>query len=354
MAKNITEIDKNLKVETNIDREGLVFKNALDKPFRLYGVFYDGELYRRVPDDIAKGTNDGVYELAKNTAGGRLRFITDSPYLAIKVKLPPTVAFGHMTRTGISGFDIYSYENGRDNVVKSFIPPYDYKDGYELVQDFNDGARERLITLNFPLYNGVYELYIGYKEGSVLKEAPDYKYEKPIVYYGSSITQGGCASRPGMSYQAILTRRYNIDHINLGFSGSGKGEQIMADYIASLDMTAFVLDYDHNSPSVEHYRETHERFYKTVRAAHPDIPIVMMTRPKDTRLFVPSEFERIEIARKTYENAKARGENVYFIEGPELMALAEDEGAVDTVHPTDLGFFSMAQRLSVEFDKFLK
>ncbi len=349
MIKDITEIDKNLKVETNIKRDGLVFKNALDEPFKIYGVYHDGKQYRRLPDDVAEKTNPGVHSLSTRTTGGRVRFITDSPYVAIKAMLPHMSKFPQMSVSGQSGFDMYTYENGKYIPVKSFLPPYDFADTYDGVCDFNDGEKERFITVNLPLYDDVYELYIGIKEGSVLKEAPEYKHNIPVVYYGSSITQGGCASRPGMNYEAILSRNYDIDYINLGFAGSGRGEQIMADYIASLDMSVFVFDYDHNAPTIEHYEKTHEPFYKTVRAAHPDIPIIIMTRPKVN--LSEEELKRLEIAKATYENAKARGENVYFIPGYELCELSGDEGMVDGCHPTDFGFFSMASRISREFEK---
>lgn len=349
---DITDIDKNLKIETNIEREGLVFKNALEEPFKIYGIYHDGEKYRRLPDDIAEKTNPGVHKLSTNTAGGRVRFITDSPYVAIKVNIPHNVKFSHMPLSAQSGFDMYTYDEGVYSAVKTFLPPYDFVDTYDGVYDFADGKEEHFVTIDFPLYNDVYDLYIGTKEGSVIKEAPEYKYNIPVVYYGSSITQGGCASRPGNSYQAILSREFDVDHINLGFSGSGRGEQVVADYIASLEMSVFVMDYDHNAPTYEHYEKTHEQFYKTVRATNPDIPIIFMTRPK-VRLS-EDEKKRIEIAKKTYENAKSRGENVYFIPGYELCEISGDSGMVDGCHPTDLGFFSMAARLSREFDKIFK
>lgn len=354
--KTIAEIDKNLKIETKIDREGLVLKNALEEPFKLYGVYHDGKQFRRMPQDVADATNDGVAILCKNTAGGRLRFVTDSPYLAIKAKLPHSYKFQHMALCGSAGFDVYSDVNGDYKVEKTFLPPVDFgKDEcYELVVDFDGGAKERTLTLDFPLYNDLYELYIGIKEGSILDAAPEYKITVPIVYYGSSITQGGCASRPGMSYQGVISRRFNADYINLGFSGSARGEEVMADYINTLPMSVFVYDYDYNAPTVEHYDRTHEPFFKKIRAAHPELPIIIMTRPKHEKLLQPVEYERLDIAKRTYENAIAAGDkNVYFIPGYELMALAGDEGAVDTCHPTDLGFLSMAQRLSVELDKIL-
>ncbi|MBE6645497.1 MAG: hypothetical protein E7612_09030 [Ruminococcaceae bacterium] len=352
--KDIAEIDKNLKVETKIEREGLRFLNARSAPFKIYGIYHDGQRFRRLPQDVAEKTNPGVVNLSVKTAGGRVRFITNSPFVAIKAILPHNTVFPHMPLTGVAGFDMYVFEDGRDRVMKTFVPPVDFEGSYESLYEFSNGAKERIITLNFPLYNEVHELYIGLCEGCDLKSAPDYKYDKPIVYYGSSITQGGCASRPGMSYQAILTRKYDVDHVNLGFSGSGRGEPAIADYIASLDMMMFVFDYDFNAVTVEQYEQSHEPFFKKVRAVHPDIPIILMTRPKPESYFVDTDYQRIEVAKRTYNNALQAGDkNVYFIPGYELMALAGEEGCVDLTHPTDLGFVSMANRLSVEFDKIL-
>ena len=135
----------------------------------------------------------------------------------------------------------------------------------DLTREIVADGKEHTFTINFPLYQGVNSLYIGLKEGSVIKEAPEYETTAPFVYYGSSITQGGCASRPGSAYQNILSRHLQWDHINLGFSGSCKGEDEMAYYIASLDMSVFVYDYDHNAPTVEHLKNTHEIFFKKIK-----------------------------------------------------------------------------------------
>ena len=101
-----------------------------------------------------------------------------------------------------------------------------------------------------------------------------------LYSYGSLITQGGCASRHGMSYQSIVSRKFNCDYINLGFSGNAKAEDEITDYIKNLEMFVFVLDYDHNAPTVEYLKNTHEKMFKAVRDAHPDIPVIMMSRPK--------------------------------------------------------------------------
>lgn len=346
---DISELDVNLKVETNIGKSDAVFRNARSQPFKLYGVFHDGRRYRRFPAEVAEKVNPGVLELSTNTAGGRVRFITDSPYVAIKAQLPHT-ALPHMPLTGSTGFDMYVFENGRENAAATFIPPRDFRDSYEGVHDFTGERRERLVTVNFPLYSDVYELYIGVAENSTLKCAPEYKINKPIVYYGSSITQGACASKPGNCYQGYISRRYSADYINLGFSGNARAEDAMADYIAGLDMSVFVYDYDHNSPSVEHYRATHARFYERIRAAHPDIPVIFMTRPKAYPYLTADERERDLIARETYEQARARGENVFFASGYELAEPTEDNGLVDGTHPTDLLFWFMAKGLYQIFD----
>ncbi len=209
--------------------------------------------------------------------------------------------------------------------------------------DFGCSAM-RDITIHFPLYSNVDKLYIGLADGAVIEQPAPYQIRKPIVYYGSSITQGGCASRPGTSYQGFVSREIDADYLNLGFSGNARAEEEMAKYIGSLDMSLFVYDYDHNAPSVEHLKNTHERMFLEIRERHPGLPVVMMSRPK---LYLSEEeLARLEIIKATYENALARGDNnVYLIDGRELMAWAGNEGTVDTCHPTDLGFLSMAKAL---------
>ena len=185
-------------------------------------------------------------------------------------------------------------------------------------------------------------------------EAPTpYKWETPILFYGSSITQGGCSSRPGSAYANIVSRALDADIVNLGFSGNARAEVEMGEYIKNLPMSVFVYDYDHNAPTIAHLEQTHERMFRQVREAQPDLPIVLMSRPKYT--LNEDDRTRLEIIRKTYENALARGDrNVYLIDGPTLMAIAGNEGTVDGSHPTDLGFFSMAQALIPVLKEILK
>ena len=346
----IDEIDKNFKVETELDLPKLKFYDPRLEPFTIYGVFFEDGQYRRMPDAVAETVNDGVKTLARQTAGGRIKFKTNSSYVAIHTKCSGSFA-PHFSLTGTSGFDIYYGK--KEKFAGTVIPKWDGGcPEYEGRYIFGE-RRMREITVNLPLYCPVFEVYIGLEEDAKLEKTDGYKYEKPIVYYGSSITQGGCASRPGNCYQAFITRALSTNYINLGFSGSARGEDTIAEYISELDMSIFVYDYDHNAPTVEHLEATHEKMFKTIRAANPDLPVVFLSRPR--YYLTNDEKRRMEIVKKTYERALANGDkNVYFIPGPTLMKFAKDNGTVDSAHPTDLGFFSMAKVLTPLIKQILK
>ena len=338
----IEEIDTNFKVETELNLPNIKFYDPRIEPFTIYGVKFSDGQYRRMPDEIAKSVNRSIHLLSKETSGGRVKFKTNSSYIAIHAKCQRHI-MPHFALTGSSGFDVYTGIN--EKYAGTIIPPWNCNEfsGYEGKVTFPD-RKMREITLNLPLYSPVFELYIGLEDDAKIEKTAGYKYEKPIVYYGSSITQGGCASRAGTSYQAFISRALKTNYINLGFSGNALAEDIMADYIAGLDMSIFVYDYDHNAKTPEYLDATHEKMFKTIRAAHPDLPIVMMSRPK--YYINEVEKQRMAIVKKTYDNAVLAGDtNVYFIPGPSLMKFAKENGTVDNCHPTDLGFYSMAKVL---------
>lgn len=342
---DIAKADKNFEVKTKIDKDDIKFYSVEEEPFKVYGVFKENGKYRRIPEKLAVQVSDGVYQLHANTAGGRVKFKTNSTYVAIHVEMDGLGKMPHFAFTGSIGFDLYV----DNHYKKTFVPPFDIEDGYESLVGFAD-SELRDITINFPLYSNVKNLYIGIEENAVLQEGTPYVNTKPIVFYGSSITQGGCASRPGMSYQSLLSRKFNYDFINLGFSGNGKAEDIIVDYMKKLDMSVFVSDYDYNAPTVEHLENTHEKMYKAIREANPTLPIILMSRPK----FILNDEEKIRrsIIETTYKNAIASGDkNIYFVDGETLTSLCKDEGTVDWTHPTDFGFVSMAEALVDVFEK---
>ena len=343
---NISDIDKNLRVEHRLSddvRATLEFYDVEQAPFSIYGVFREGDSFVRMPKAVAHDVSGDVEALNCHTAGGRIRFTTDSKRIAVVTACQNNKGMGHIALAGVCGFDIYADYNGIRRYYGTCVPPVGFKDGFESIVAFPD-ASNRTVTVNMPLYNGVYKVYIGVDKGSTVKSAEPL-IQQPVVYYGSSITQGGCASRPGNAYQAIIHSKLKTDFINLGFSGSAKGEAAMMNYIAGLDMSAFIYDYDHNAPTAEHLAATHQSGYKTVRNSHPLIPIIMMTRPQ----FYPTkeEIERKRIVYKTYCEAVANGDdNVYFVDGSDLIGSDVAEHAlVDNCHPTDLGFYFMAKKL---------
>lgn len=340
----IEEIDQNFKVPGNINRDGAVFYDALQSPFRIYGVFMENGRFRRLPEAVAKTVNEGVLRLHANTAGGRLRFRTDSPYVAISARMDNIGKMPHFALTGSAGFDVYIREDGQaQRYAGTLRPPFDVTCGFEDAVDF--GSRKpREILIHFPLYSDVISLRVGLAEDAAVGEAAPYRIATPVVYYGSSITQGGCASRPGSAYPNIISRRLDCDHINLGFSGSARAEDEIAAYIRDLKMSLFVYDYDHNAPDAAHLARTHEKMFRTVREAHPTLPIILLSRPKV--ILSEAEQERLGIIETTCRNALQEGDaHVYFIPGPDLMADAGNEGSVDFCHPTDYGFASMARVL---------
>ena len=356
MSRSISDIDRNLAVETVADLP-VEFHSALEAPFALYGLCdpHDGKPYRRLPDEVAKATNEGVAWLALHTSGGRLRFRTDSPHLALRVRLSGVGLMPHMTLVGTAGMDVYlgspeGYryyascltEGGNDAALRMTE-----NRGYtNMVWLPVEGMKDVLV--NLPLYGGVDALWVGITPGCTLEAAAPYRDLPPTLYYGSSITQGGCASRPGNNYPAILSRKYNVDFCNFGFSGSARGEQAISDYVASRPMSAFVFAYDHNAPTVEHLAATHEPMYLNVRKSHPDIPVIFITRPGIR--YSPDEVARRAVVRATYDRAKARGETVYFVDGEQIFSIfGGDGGSVDGCHPNDLGFACVAAALDPIF-----
>jgi len=347
---DITKLDQNFAVQTVIDRTGLCFYDVEDFPFRVYGTkMLDGR-YRRMPEAVATATNNGVREMHTHTAGARVRFVTDSSRIAIRVVIDSFLLQPRTSICGSAALDVYL----DGEYCNTFIPPHDpreVKNGYESVIETHLSKKAEVL-IHFPLFANVTRLFVGVEKGSVIEPCAEYAVTKPVVCYGSSITHGACASRPGNCYENILARLLHCDFLNLGFSGSAYGEDAIAHHIATLEMSAFVLDYDHNAPSPASLLKHHERFFKIIREAQPTLPILLLSRPQP----YPNaeEKERLAVVRATYENALAAGDrNVYFIPGSDLMRDVKNEGLVDNVHPNDAGFLSMARVIAPVLKKMI-
>ena len=326
-----------------------------DTPLTLYGLCMNknSETFARMDTDVAleiagsaEFSKTSVYSHARESAGGRIRFSTNSLYIVIKAVFPIYVSdYAASMKAGKTGFDVY-IDNDEESIYygtisPSVLPTENKKWSYEGAVEFPT-EETRNITIYFPIANEVSEVYVGVKNTAVVgKNAAAYEDAAPIVFYGSSITQGGCVTRPGNTYVNTIGRMLNRDYIDLGVWGSAMGQGKFAEYIAGLDMSIFVFDYDHNN-DVAGLMKTHEIFYEIVRAAHPEIPIIFITRP-DTE---QDDWEACRTAiKQTYDNALINGDkNVYFIDGQTFFA-GQTGCLADGVHPTDKGHALMAERV---------
>lgn len=346
-------LDKNLHVETSIKKDDIIFLDPRRAPFSIHGFSVlpsdDEYNYKRLDDTLAKKANEGVLATYKNTAGGRIKFSTNSEYVAIKVEWDEVTKIAAMPLTGSCAFDMYvdcdDYRTSK--YYKVFIPPYywECKTGYESVLDFKDRST-RHITINFPIYNNVKKVYIGLQNDATIGEGKPYDIKTPVVFYGSSKTQGGYVSRPGNAHPAILSRRLGFDFLNFGFAGGAKGDEAVIDYIASLDMSAFVCDYEHDT-TVEELAATHKKTYKKIRENHPDVPYVIAagTEP-DIFESEQAKAEKKAIALDTYRYALKNGDgNVYFVDGDAVFKNGSfiDCYTVDGVNITDSASIKLAQ-----------
>lgn len=341
----IEEIDENFVIPCT-RKNKYTYMDVTSGIFEISGFPWikSNKSFCRLGIDSLHKFSEGIQHLAWYTSGGVVRFISDSPAIAIRVQLISANDMSHMPRSGSSGIDLYIGNGKNKKFVKSAMPRSGQKEYEAIFEGFEQKVREW--TINMPLYNGVKKLEIGLLSGTKLEKPSDYSIENPIVFYGSSITQGGCASRPGNSYTHIICRWLNANMVNLGFSGSAKGEPEMAELISRIEMSAFVMDYDHNAPDIEHLKKTHENFFKTIRKAQAHLPVVIVSMPDFDK--TPDESEaRRAIIYETYKNAINRDDkNVYFVDGQTLFGSENrDACTVDGCHPNDLGFMRMAENM---------
>ncbi len=357
---DVSKLDKNF-ITHNANFDEYDWYDATDKPFELFGVYFDEKekIFTRMPKKEREKVSAHVNVLATYTSGGRLRFRTDSPYIAVQSTQPCALNPNKGSLITFCGFSFYAnnlFCNTTMPASNAIYPEGEKEFFYDGVihvrHDIASSGNVYDGELVFPLYNGVNGLKIGIKKGYKVLPPKKYSYTKPVVFYGSSITQGGCASRPGIDYVNRISRMLDVDIVNLGFSGNAKGEKEMAEYISKIDASVFVMDYDYNAPTVEHLQQTHEPFYKIVREKNPNLPIIFVSRPNTDH--DASAKERLEVIEKTYFNAKSRGEKVELINGATLFqGEGREDCTVDGVHPNDVGFERMAKVIAPVISKYL-
>ncbi len=331
------------------------FYNVNYEPFKLWGIMYDQDenLYVRMPVNVAQSVSDSVARLNKQTTGGRVSFLTDSQKVCIKMSYPEfNDNVLELSLSGTVGVDMYLVDNTGYEYVRTFLPKKEETTGFEIEHDFFD-KKMRNIVLFFPMHNCVSELCVGLDDDADIKPFVPYKNAAPILYYGSSITQGLCCSRSGNTYPSIVSRYTNYDYINLGFAGSAKAEAEMVEYLSTITTSLFVCDYDHNS-SIEDLEYTHWRLYETFRKAQPQTPILFISRPDFER-----EPENVIIRRDIIKNNYLKGRNdgdcnLYFLDGTLFYGESHrHEKTADGVHPNDAGFLAMSNIIELKIKEVL-
>jgi len=328
------------------DAEGLTVEG---KGFADTARFYD-----RLPARAEGVVRGAVWSLSRHSAGMCVRFMTDSPKIAARwTVLKDSLAMPHMPATGVSGLDLYVNDGGTWRWIGNGRPSAKTNEQM-LAEGIPAGVHEYAVYL--PLYNGTESLEIGVVPAAALAKAA--ARGRPVFFYGTSITHGGCASRPGMAYPAILGRRLGRPMINLGFSGNGKMEPELAELLAEVDAAAYVLDCLPNM-TPEMVAERVEPFVAVLREARPETPIVLVENiAYQAGAFLPEAKSRyvdkniaLQAAYKRLQEKNVP--NLYYVPCEPLLG-GDGEATVDGTHPTDLGFQRMADALEPVLRKALK
>lgn len=314
------------------------------------------QFFDRLPGRAKGVVPERVWELARHSAGLAVRFRTDSARIAARWTLTSAeLAMPHMPATGVSGLDLYVRDGGRWRWIGNGRPSAKttqalLAQGIPATEGRGE-SRFRDYLLYLPLYNGVESLEIGIDPGAEMVTATPRPSDRswPIVFYGTSITQGGCASRPGMTYPAILGRRLDVPVVNLGFSGNGRLDAEVVALLAELDAAAYVLDCGPNMTTAMVAERT-VPVVTALRAARPDTPIVLVgTIAYPAGAFLP-ESRKPSVAKNAalaaaVERLTAAGvAGLHHLPGDALLG-GDGEDTVDGTHPTDLGFLRMADAL---------
>lgn len=323
-----------------------------DKPLKVFGVpfFEQNKKIERLPEEIIEKFKN-LEVLGKRCPGARVGFRTDAEEFTVKVVLNTLKPDIGMAIYSCQSANVMIGERTNSKFIGLVNPPNYETKTFE--KTFRKSGEMEEVTIWLPRNEQIEDLIVSFPDDAKVEEPTPYKYG-PVLYYGSSITEGGCCCNITNNYNALLSRWLDVDYYNFGFSGNAKGEPEIADYINSIEFSAFVLDYDHNAPSIQHLKDTHEAFYKRIRDKNPDKPILMMSRPNFA--YTPDDEERRNVVKETYEKAIASGDkNVYFIDGETFFG-DEDRTlcTIDTIHPNDLGFYRMAKTILPVMKKMLK
>jgi hypothetical protein len=326
--------------------------------FDIVGKYHGEKSYIRFPVKYKTTLRKEVWELGENSAGVSIRFRTNASTIMVRWTVMGDNELPHMPATGVKGVDLYSYVNNEWQYVKTGFPKG--KTTEQVLLSKGDGQfREYL--LNLPLYDGVDSLKIGINRRATISK-PKEQYlldKKPVVYYGTSIAQGGCASRPGMVFTGILSRKLGRPFINLGFSGNGTIETSVGEAMCEIDAALFVIDCNPNTDKDLIYDRTIE-LVKMLKGRKPEVPVLLVEGFLNESSYFndPSHGneniirKRMELKR-AYETLKKSGVSKLFYQKGDGLIGEDHEGTVDGIHPTDVGMMRIAEALLPIMNKLL-
>ncbi|MBO7762238.1 MAG: hypothetical protein J6T24_05525 [Clostridia bacterium] len=311
-----------------------------DEPIRIFGVphFEEKRTLCRLPEELASLLSWS--KVGMRTPGARMCFRTDSPILRVGVELATLHTDVGMSLYACQSAHILIGDRRTPHYLRPVYPKNYEEKCFEREQTKSPVMED--VTVFLPMAELIDTVWVEVADGARVEPPTPYRATAPIAFYGSSITEGAHASRPCNAYTAILSARLDTDYYNFGFSGNARGQLPIADYICTLDISALVIDYDHNAPDPEFLKNTHEPFFRRIRAHKPTLPILFTTRPNFEH--TPDAAERRAIVRATYERAVAEGDkNVYFIDGQSFYGESERYlCTTDATHPNDIGHERMA------------
>lgn len=342
----------------NINAENLRWYDPREeKILELSGLYWfqKEKRYHRFPADPVPAPDEKIMALAECTAGAQLRFRTDSSRIIISSCVTSDTPSTNMGEPGHSGFDLYMGTPGKEVFWSCTHSVPGKKENMEAI--FAVETKEmREFRLNFPLYNGVESFYIAFDADAEVLPPTPLAVKSPIVIYGTSITQGGCASRPGAAFTNRLSRSLQAEFLNFGFSGNGVNDAETAQIVAQVeDPALIIMDSEANSISKELVNERVPVFLDILRSRHPETPILVMTKvtygPRYASIpILKEEFKNIVLQRQ-----QAGDKHLYFFDGSVFWeGETAGEHTVDGAHPSDSGFDLIARKLSPVLKELLQ
>ncbi len=315
--------------------------------------------YERLPAYLEFKTRPAVWQRSKYCSGLAIRFHTNATIIRVKWKVTENIHKSYFAETGFKGIDLYSMEGGKWIFVGVGTPGGDNLTTATLVNHMDGTDREFMLYL--PLYDGISRLEIGVNPNATI-ENPMINSpirEKPVVFYGTSITQGGCVMRAGMSFPNRLSRMLNREIINLGFTANGKLDYEIAEAMTQIDASCYVIDCLPNVTAAE-MRERYIKFLEILRKGKPSIPILLV----ENILYPHMVFNQLEavtvkeentvLREEIFEVMKRRGDrHLYYMKAKGLIG-DDGEGTVEGVHPTDLGHYRISEKLFPVIKKLIK